>query len=226
MDRGIFKASGVPSAPRRKPKLRGVSHLLAACVVLPILAGMGAGAKGATARWGLLVYGSSLFALFAISAFYHRPTWPPRLRDLIGRMDQSAIFLLIAGTYTPFGLLSGPAGGHAQLALVWVVACCGVVLSLAWPKAPKPLMAGIYVLYAWTMLGLLPSIFHKGGGYILALMLLGGLVYTIGAIVYARRKPDPVPEIFGYHEVFHMLVIAGAALHAAAVWLILPLLTT
>ena len=215
----------VAAQPRQKPRLRGLSHLVAAWVAVPVVLALWKVAESALARWGAGVYGASLFALFAISAAYHRPTWPARTRDLLGRLDQSAIFLLIAGTYTPFGLLAGPSS-HTLLVAVWGGALGGVALCLAWPTAPKPLMAGLYVLFAWAMTGLLPSLRHTAGMRTLVLVLLGGLVYTAGAAVYAFRRPDPFPRTFGYHEVFHLFVVAAAALHFAAVWLTLPLLAS
>jgi hemolysin III len=225
MKPGLRSDRGVDAPPRQKPRLRGVFHLVAACVAVPVVLALWNAAGSTSARWGAGVYGASLCALFTISAVYHRPTWPPRTRDLLGRIDQSAIFLLIAGTYTPFGLLAGPSGSHALLLVVWSGALGGCALALAWPAAPKPLMAGLYVLFAWAMTGLVPSLHHTAGMRVLGLVLLGGLVYTAGAIVYAVQRPDPFPRIFGYHEIFHLFVVAAAALHFAAVWLTLPLLT-
>jgi hemolysin III len=209
------------SLPRLKPQLRGVSHLFAACIAAPAALLLWAGAGSSSARLGAAIYGLSLFSLFAISAIFHRPTWQPRTRDLVGRLDQSAIFLLIAGTYTPFGLLLG-AGGHTLLIFVWAGAFCGVVLSVVWPSAPKPLMAAIYVLFGWSFVMLVPSLLRATGSVVMVLVLLGALAYTVGAAVYALRRPDPFPRVFGYHEVFHLLVVAAAVLHFAAVSLALP----
>jgi hemolysin III len=203
-------------AARPKPQLRGVSHLFAACIAAPAALLLWAGAGSTSARLGAAIYGLSLFLLFAISAIFHRPTWQPRARDLVGRLDQSAIFLLIAGTYTPFGLLLGPAG-HTLLICVWAGALGGLVLSVIWPSAPKPLMAVIYVLFGWSFSLLAPSLHRATGAGVMALILLGAVAYTVGAAVYALRRPDPFPKVFGYHEVFHLLVVAAAVLHFAAV---------
>jgi hemolysin III len=208
--------------PRQKPQWRGVSHLIAACVTLPAVVVLWAGAGSFSARLGAAVYGLSLFGLFAISSLYHRPTWRPRARDWVGRLDQAAIFLLIAGTYTPFGLLLGPRGGHALLLCVWAGAGCGVALSLAWPSVPKPVMAGIYVLFGWSFAMLVPALLRAAGPVVIVLIVLGALAYTVGAAVYALRRPDPFPTSFGYHEVFHLLVVAAAVLHFVAVSLALP----
>jgi hemolysin III len=201
--------------------LRGVSHLLAVFIAAPAAVALWAGAEGFAARLGAVIFGTSLVALFAISAFYHRPTWGPRTRDLVGRLDQSAIFILIAGTYTPFGLLLNPESSHLLLGLIWASALGGVVLSLTWPAAPKPFMAGIYVLFGWVFVTFVPSLLRTVGPGVLVLIVLGGLFYTIGAAVYALQRPNPFPRVFGYHEVFHLFVVAGAALHFAAVSLTL-----
>ena len=213
---------GVDSIPRQKPKMRGIFHQYAALLAVPAVVALWAGTGSSAGKLGAAVFGATLVALFAISAIYHRPNWAPRTRDLVGRMDQAAIFLLIAGTYTPFGLLLRPVGGHLLLAMVWGCALGGVALSLAWPQAPKPLMAGIYVAFAWMFVPFVPSLVHSVGLTAFLLLLMGGLVYTLGAAVYALRRPDPYPRVFGYHEVFHLFVVAGAALHFAAVSLTLP----
>lgn len=219
-----IRPAGAATPARLKPRLRGVSHLLAACLAAPAVLLLWAGAGSDSARLGATVYGLSLIVLFATSATFHGPTWRPRARDLVGRLDQSAIFLLIAGTYTPFGLLLGPGTGYILLGFIWGGALCGVALSLAWPEAPKKLMAAIYVAFGWSFATLVPSLFRVAGPVVIGLILLGAIAYTMGAVVYARRRPDPFPRIFGYHEIFHLLVIAAAACHFAAVSLTLPAL--
>ncbi len=202
---------------RQKPLLRGVSHEIAAglalagAVVLAVLAPAG------RARAGAWVYGASLVTLFAASALYHRPHWSPRARVVMQRLDHSAIFLLIAGTYTPLCLLLGGATGQALLAAVWGGALLGVVQSVAWPQAPKMLVAALAVLLGWAVVPMLPVLRSALGGGALALLVAGGALYTLGAVIYATGKPDPFPRVFGYHEVFHALVIAAAAMHFAVV---------
>lgn len=217
---GLLELPKAP-LPRQKPLWRGVSHQFAAVLTAPAVVLLWLGAESVTGRVGAGVYGLSLFALFAISALFHRPTWQPRMRDLVGRADQAAIFLLIAGTYTPFGLLLRPAGGYTLLVVVWATALGGVILSLVWPEAPKPLMAGIYVAFGWFAAALIPSLFRVAGWAVLLLILLGAVGYTVGAIVYSLRRPDPFPRSFGYHEIFHLLVVAAAVCHFAAVSLAL-----
>jgi hemolysin III len=199
-----------------------VLHEAAAWVAAPAAVALWLGAGSEAARAGAATYGLSLVALFAISAIYHRPTWPPRARDWMGRVDHSAIFFLIAGTYTPVGLLLGPGPGHTMLAVVWGGAVGGVILSLAWPTAPKPVMAAIFVLLGWAFVPVGPTLFFTLGVSKVTLIFAGGLLYTAGAFVYALKRPDPFPRIFGYHEVFHLFVVVAAILHYAAVAMMLP----
>jgi hemolysin III len=166
---------------------------------------------------GAATYGASLFTLFLVSAIFHRPTWSPRARLLIARLDNSAIFLLIAGTYTPVCLLLGGSLGRALLAIVVTGAVLGIVLTIVWPLAPKPLMAAIYVLLGWVFVPAAAGLRASMGGRAVLLLVAGGLVYTAGAIVYAMRRPDPFPRVFGYHEIFHLLVIVGAVCHFVVV---------
>jgi hemolysin III len=198
-----------------KPLLRGVSHEIAAGVALAGWVALALVAAPGRARLAANVYGASLFTLFLVSALYHRPAWPPRARLLMRRLDHSAIFLLIAGTYTPFCLLLAPATGHRLLAIVWGGALAGVLQSLLWVHAPKALSAVVYVVLGWVIVPVLPSLHTSLGWGAVALLAGGGAMYTVGAIVYASQRPDPFPRVFGYHEVFHALVIAAAACHFA-----------
>lgn len=204
-------------APSTKPLLRGVSHEIAAAVALAGWILLAATASGARAAAAANVYGASLLSLFLVSALYHRPNWPPRARLVMRRIDHSAIFLLIAGTYTPLSLLLPPGTGLPLLAVVWGGATLGLVQSIAWVRAPKPVVAALYVALGWVVVPVLPALRAVLGGWALALLALGGIAYTIGAVVYASRRPDPFPRVFGYHEVFHALVVAAAACHFAVV---------
>jgi hemolysin III len=131
----------------------------------------------------------------------------------VRRLDHSAIFLLIAGTYTPFCLLLPAATGLPLLALVWGGAAAGIVQSIAWGRAPKALAAAIYVVLGWVIVPVLPALRAELGAGAVTLLAAGGATYSVGAIVYATRRPDPLPKVFGYHEVFHALVIVAAACH-------------
>ncbi len=203
------------AAPRTKPLLRGVSHEIAAGMALAGLVALVLLAPGPRARTGALVYGLSLVALFSVSALYHRPTWGPRARLWMRRLDHSAIFLLIAGTFTPLCLLLGDARARTMLAVVWAGAALGVLRALLWPKAPRGVATALYLLLGWAVVPLVPAMYRALGAGSLALLAAGGLLYSVGAVIYATRRPDPFPRIFGYHEVFHALVVAAAGLHFA-----------
>jgi hemolysin III len=206
-----------PPSSRSKPLLRGVSHQVAAFLAAPAAAALVMGAGGGSAKAAAVTYGASLVTLFAVSATYHRPTWTPRARRVLWRVDHSAIFLLIVGTYTPFSLLVGGALGRVLLAAMWIGASLGVVVSIAWPDAPKKVMAALYIGYAWMPVPLLPTLRATIGPGALALLFLGGFLYSAGAVIYALRRPDPFPAVFGFHEIFHLLVIGAAACHFVVV---------
>jgi hemolysin III len=204
------------AAPTRKPLLRGVSHEIAAAFAVAGWVALIRAAPGPRAAAAAAVYGLALTAQFAISALYHRPSWGTQARLVMRRLDHAAIFLLIAGTYTPFCLLL-PGGGRWLLLAVWSGAVAGMVLSVAWPLAPKWLMAALTVGLGWAVVPMLPSLHGAIGARGLWLLGAGGVAYTVGALVYASRRPDPFPRVFGYHEVFHALVIAAAICHYVAV---------
>jgi len=201
-----------------KPRLRGVSHEIAFYVSLVLGAALVIVASGARARVAVLVYVLSLSGLLGTSALYHRRTWSDGARRWMRRADHSMIFVLIAGTYTPVALLAL----HGTLAtvvlgIVWGGALGGVILKLAWIDAPKWLIAGVYVALGWVALISLGQLPAAVGVLGLIGLGAGGLLYTAGAVIYATQKPDPIPAVFGYHEVFHLFVIAAAALHFAVI---------
>jgi hemolysin III len=203
----------VAAAPRVKPSLRGVSHEVAAFASVPAVIALVARARGPTAVAGAAIYGFTLVALFSVSAIYHRRFWSLPARQIVGRLDHSAIFLLIAGTYTPFGLLVGPGPGHIALGVVWAGALAGIALVAFDFGLGKRTRAAIYVLLGWVMIPLLPRMHGAVGTPALLLLVAGGFFYTVGAIIYGARRPDPFPRTFGFHEIFHLLVIAAAACH-------------
>jgi hemolysin III len=202
-----------PSFPAR-PRFRGVVHqwsffvALVAGVTLIVLAPAGRATAAAA------IYAVALAGLLGTSALYHRVTWPPRARAWLRRLDHSMIFVLIAGTYTPFALLvlDGTLGD-----VVLVGAAAGIVFTLLWADAPSWLTAGAYVALGWFSIIAVPQITARAGAGALALLAAGGVAYTAGAVVYARRRPDPRPATFGYHEIFHVLVVVAAAAHFTAV---------
>jgi hemolysin III len=212
-----FAPGGGPPVAHAKPLLRGVSHEVAAFVALAAWIALAAVAPAGRGRAASNVYGASLFTLFLVSAVYHRTNWRPRARTWMRRLDHSAIFVLIAGTYTPLCLLLPPPTGVTLLALVWGGAALGIVQSVAWAYAPRPLVAALYVALGWAVVWVLPTLRAVLGPSALALLFIGGAAYTVGAVIYAARRPDPFPRVFGYHEVFHALVIVAAACHFAVV---------
>jgi hemolysin III len=203
--------------PHEKPLLRGVTHEIAAAFALAGWVALVREAPGPRAAFAAAVYGLALTAQFCVSALYHRPRWGTRARMLMRRLDHAAIFLLIAGTYTPVCLLLPVEGGRVLLALVWAGALAGMIFSVAWPMAPKWLLAVLGVALGWAIVPMLPALGAALGTGGLALLLAGGVAYTAGALVYATRRPDPLPRVFGYHEVFHALVIVAAVCHYVAV---------
>jgi hemolysin III len=202
-----------------RPRLRGVSHQWAFYVSLVTGLVLVVAAPPGRPTLAAAIYAVSVAALFGTSALYHRITWASqKARRWMRRLDHSMIFLLIAGTYTPFALLVlDGALATVILAVVWAGALGGIVLKLVWIDAPKPLIAVIYVLLGWVAVAAFPELISKLGVTGTALVATGGVLYTAGAVVYALRRPDPAPEVFGYHEVFHALVIAAAALQYAVV---------
>jgi hemolysin III len=205
------------------PVLRGVSHFWAFWCALAATIPLVALAPGGAARGAAVVYGAGLCVLFAGSAAFHRWRCGPRLRNLLCRIDHSAIFIFIAASYTPVALLvlDGPTG-WTLFGAAWAGALAGVALSLLWIGAPRVLFAATYVALGWLAIIAIPELVASLPVTPLVLIATGGVLYTIGAVVYALRRPDPWPRVFGFHEVFHALVIAAAALHfvAMAGWVI------
>lgn len=198
-----------------KPRLRGVSHELAFFAALGAGAVLVALAPG-HARAAAAVYAVSLATMLGVSALYHRPTWSPRPRRWLRRLDHAAIFVLVAGTYTPFALLV-PEQGRAMLALAWGGGLLGVAQSLFWVKAPRAVVAMLYVALGWAVVVFWPALHDALGPAGLFGLVVGGVLYSIGAIVYAARRPDPAPAVFGYHEIFHAFVVAAAICHFSVV---------
>jgi hemolysin III len=201
-----------------KPRLRGVSHQWAALVAVVLLVPLALTAQGGRARLAALVYGVAVCGLFGVSALYHRHDWGPRARAWMRRADHSMIFVFIAATYTPVALLvlHGTLA-TVILAVVWGGAAGGVILNLLWTTAPKWVSALVYVALGWVAIAAVPQLWDGLGWLGMLGLGAGGLLYTAGAVVYARGRPDPVPQVFGYHEVFHVLVIAAAAAHYAVI---------
>ena len=201
-----------------KPRLRGVLHQAAFAISLITGTALVCLAEGGRARTAATVYAVSVALLFGTSAAYHRGPWTGRSREVMKRLDHSMIFILIAGTYTPFALLllEGTAR-WVVFGLVWGGALAGVVLRNSIRRPARWLFVGIYMLLGWTALGVLPQLADAGGMRVVVLLLVGGLFYSLGAIVYAMKRPNPSPRWFGFHEVFHAFTLLAFVTHYLAV---------
>jgi hemolysin III len=201
-----------------KPRLRGVLHEAAFAVSLVTGTALVCLAGSGLARTAAAVYAASVALLFGTSAAYHRGSWSGRSYEVMKRLDHSMIFVLIAGTYTPFGLLLLHGASRVTvLSIVWGGALLGIVLRNVLDRPARWLFVGLYNLLGWVAVAFLPQLQRAGGWTVLVLLLVGGLFYSAGALVYALRRPDPSPRWFGFHEVFHACTLAAFAVHYAAV---------
>ena len=197
-----------------KPLLRGHFHQAAFFFALGACAMLIANLQEVRALGVAVVYSLSLVCMFGVSAVYHRPTWKPNYRALLKRFDHAAIFVLIAGTGTPICWLAlDPSVGSKLLAAIWITAAVGILQSVFWVRAPKWISIGLYVACGWLVGPYIPEIGAALGPASVWLLIAGGLLYTVGALIYAMKRPNPFPKIFGYHEIFHLLVILAAVLH-------------
>jgi hemolysin III len=204
-----------------KPSLRGVSHQIAFFVAIfaTLLLAWNAHANAFVAA---SVFGACLAFLFGTSALYHRVQWTPKQRQRMRRLDHAAIFVLIGGGYTPlFALVASPTGGHGALIAIWVGAFIGVVKSLLWAHAPKSFTALLCVALGWLVVGEVLARTPVVGVTAVALLVISGVIYSLGALAYALKRPDPFPRVFGYHEVFHALVILASVCLFAHVVLVI-----
>ncbi len=201
-----------------KPRWRGVSHEVAAFVFPVLGAVLVAIARTAAARWAALVYTVGITAMYATSAVYHRGSWNPSVRRRLRRLDHSMILVGIAATYTPIAVVGLDArSARILLGIVWPLAVFGIVVQMFWLNAPRWLVAGLYVAIGWTALAFVPVLWRELGVVTFSLIVCGGVVYSIGARVYSARRPDPMPTMFGFHEVFHALVIAAGLIFYVAI---------
>ena len=201
-----------------KPRLRGWLHAgtfplaVAAGAVLVVLAPAGP-VRGSSA-----VFAVTAALLFGVSAIYHRGRWSPSVHRVLMRFDHANIFLIIAGTYTPFTVVLLPRRqGRILLALIWSGALLGVALRLLWANAPRWLFTPVYIALGWAAVFYLPEFLHSGGPTILTLLIVGGALYSVGGIVYAAQRPNPSPQWFGFHEVFHAFTLVAFMTHYTAV---------
>jgi hemolysin III len=207
--------------PDTRPRMRGWLHLFAffGAIVAGAVLIPSAFAQGARAGWPVSLYCLTILGLFGVSAAYHRRRWSPRGWKLMKRADHSMIFLFIAGTYTPFAFLAVPEPtGWWLLAGVWTGAALGIALKVVWPHAPRWLGVPIYLGLGWAAVFVLVDIVRQVGITAMVLLAIGGVLYSIGAVAYASKRPNPWPGTFGYHEVFHAMTIVAATCHYIAVW--------
>lgn len=205
-----------------KPRLRGWLHVYAFFVAVVcgiVLCALAATRPGWQPLVSCLVYSLTVCGLFGTSALYHRRVWTPRGYQLMRRMDHSMIFVFIAGTYTPFCLLllSPPASG-VLLAVVWTGAVAGVTIKVIWPHAPRWVSAPLYLALGWVAVAVLPDILRNGGVTAMVLLAAGGVAYSVGAVFYALRRPNPWPLVFGHHEFFHACTLVAAICHHIAIY--------
>jgi hemolysin III len=200
----------------QKPLFRGHLHqqaffiALGACAILVF--------KGSSSLmfFSSLIYSIGLLAMFGISAFYHRPYWPPKQRDLMKRIDHAAIFVLIATSMTAFCLLTLPEKGLQLITIGWIAATLGILRAFFWVHAPKYISASFYLIMGWLPLPYINDFRVVLGEQKFSLILIGGVIYTLGAVIYATKRPKLNPQFFGYHELFHLFTIIAATLHFIA----------
>ena len=167
------------------------------------------------------IFATTSILLFGTSALFHRGSWSPPIQGLLRRMDHANIYLIIAGTYTPLAVLALPPGeGRTLLLIVWVGALAGVVFRVFWIRAPRWLYTTLYVVIGWVAVFFLADLIEGAGATAVVLMAVGGVLYSVGAIVYGMKRPNPRPTWFGFHEVFHTLTVAAFTSHYVAVWIV------
>jgi hemolysin III len=208
-----------------KPRLRGRLHQYAFFVAVVggiVLCSIALSRPGIAPFLSCLIYSSTVCGLFGISALYHRRTWSERGYQIMRRLDHSMIFVFIAGTYTPFCVLLLSSGKAALfLSLIWAGALGGVALKSIWPHLPRWAGAPLYLALGWGAVAILPEVLHHGGVADLVLIAAGGVIYSVGAVFYALRRPNPWPTVFGHHEFFHACTLLAAICHHVAIYLAL-----
>jgi len=205
-----------------KPKLRGWLH--AVMFPLAVVAGIVLVARAETRDAGIaaVIFATTAVLLFGSSALLHRGSWTPRVKGLLRRMDHSNIYLIIAGTYTPFAVLSlPPSKGRSLLLIVWIGALAGVIFRVFWIGAPRWLYTSVYVVIGWVAIFFLPDLIAGAGLTVVVLIAVGGVLYSVGAVIYGLKRPNPSPRWFGFHEVFHSLTIAAFTVHYVAVSIVI-----
>lgn len=209
------------AVPVANPKMRGWLH----AVMAPVSALAGIvlviTAPSTEARIAAAIFAVTSVMLFTTSALLHRGQWSAGTKSVLRRMDHANIYLIIAGSYTPFAMLVlPPQQGTVLLWIVWVGAAAGVFFRVFWITAPRWLYTSLYVVVGWVAVFFVPGLIEGAGALVVVLLFSGGLLYTIGAVIYGLRRPDPSPEWFGFHEVFHSFTVAAYMTHYVAIWIV------
>ena len=213
--------SGTESPAVIKPSWRGWLHATVFPVVVVAGIVLVATAPTTAGRVSSAIFSATAALLFGVSALLHRGTWSPSVEDLLRRLDHANIYLIIAGTYTPFAVLAlPPSDGRLLLAIVWTGALAGAAFRIFWTGEPRWLSTTLYVVVGWIVIFFLPELINGAGIGAVVLIALGGVLYTVGAVVYGMKRPNPWPGTFGFHEVFHALTIAAFVAHYIAVWIV------
>jgi hemolysin III len=217
----VQPSSGTESPAIAKPSWRGWLHAAA----FPIVAVAGfvlvATATTTAGQVSSAIFSATAALLFGVSALLHRGTWSPTVEDLLRRIDHANIYLIIAGTYTPFAVVAlPPSEGKLLLSIVWTGALAGAAFRIFWTGAPRWLSTTLYVVVGWIVIFFLPELINGAGSAAVILIALGGVLYTVGAVVYGMKRPNPWPGTFGFHEVFHALTVAAFVTHYIAVWIV------
>jgi hemolysin III len=219
-----FSAAATTWNGRPRPRFRGFSHQLAFFAAVPAAVAVALTTDGGVARVTGTAFALSVAAMFGVSSIFHRGSWSPQVARPLGRLDHAMIYGLIAATYAPIGLLVVHRGWRLPiLATVWGGACLAAGIKLIWARAPRWVPAAISIVLGWAAVIVLPQIVAGIGLTGTALLLAGGIAYSAGAVVYVRQRPNPAPATFGYHELFHALVIAAVACqYSTIVFYVLP----
>jgi hemolysin III len=207
-----------PTSSIIRPRLRGVADIGAAAIAIPAVAALVDHARPGGASVASAVYGASLVMVLLCSAIYHRAGWPLRVALWLRKIDHASIYLLIAGSATPVVYTLVPGPGTGLIAAMWIAAALGVLKTLLWPRAPRQLSVALYVLLGVLPVPFVADLRETIGDAEMDLLIVGGAIYIAGAVVYARRWPNPAPFTFGYHEIFHLFVFAAALAHYVAIW--------
>lgn len=204
-----------------KPRMRGWIHGAMFPISVVVGSVLVAQALDQSGRVSSAIFAATAALLFGVSALLHLGTWSPGTEGFLRRLDHANIYLIIAGTYTPFAVLALPRSeGRVLLLIVWIGALAGAAFQLLWTAAPRWLTTALYVVVGWVAVFFIPGLLEGAGVMVVALIALGGILYTVGAVVYAAKRPNPSPATFGFHEVFHSLTVAAFTAHYIAVWIV------